>query len=225
MRKEFQPKIPQHCIEQTKDYVKLYTNHDDLPVLPDLKTTARKYSNQPNSKENLELCLNMCWRPQLTVIGIQGLPSDLSKAGNVVVKGLTYRCSLRIAPSQDGEKMAQQLRKVLLDKKPDDSFNAKVDFSVVDIGNGFSAPDLPPKLKRIILTSTKEAYGGREPIYSGDGGSIPFMEIFSQAFPKANYMLTGCCMPTSNEHCANENLDLEYCRKFITTISLTLSRI
>ena len=116
----------------------------------------------------------------MTVIGIQGLPTDLSKAGNVVVKELKFRCSLRTAPSQDGNEIAKQLRKVLLDKKKNEStFNAKIDFELVDVGNGFAAPDLPPKLKAIVRNSSKEVYNGNDPIYAGDGGSIPFMEIFS----------------------------------------------
>ena len=87
----------------------------------------------------------MTWRPQLTIIGIQGLPSDLSKAGNVVVKELKYRCSLRIAPSQDCNKIGEQLRKTLL-AKGNDTWNAKIDFEIVDVGNGFVPPNLPPKL-------------------------------------------------------------------------------
>ena len=166
----------------------------------------------------------MAWRPQLTVIGIQGLPSDLSKAGNVVVKELKYRCSLRIAPSQDGNKIAKQLEKTLL-AKGKDTWNAKIDFEMCDVGNGFVPPDLPPKLNQIVKDASKEVYSGREPVYAGCGGSIPFMEIFSLHFPKANYLLTGACLTTSNPHCANESIDLEYYRKFVTTVSLVLSRI
>ena len=51
------------------------------------------------------------------------------------------------------------------------------------------------------------------------------MEIFAAEFPTANFLLTGAATISGNAHCANENLDLEYCKKFITTIALTLSRI
>ena len=51
------------------------------------------------------------------------------------------------------------------------------------------------------------------------------MEIFATEFPNANFLLTGCATESGNAHCANENIDLEYCRKFITAISLMLSRM
>merc|ERR1719362_266283 len=45
--------------------------------------------------------LGQWWRPALSVIGIEGLPSDLSKAGNVVYKELKFRLSMRTAPNCD----------------------------------------------------------------------------------------------------------------------------
>lgn len=57
----------------------------------------------------------------------------------------------------------------------------------------------------------------------GIGGSIPFMEVFSQHFPTANYILTGVGFPDSNAHAANENLDLAYNEKLIKVIARVLS--
>lgn len=105
------------------------------------------------------------------------------------------------------------------------TYGAKVEFEVGDIGNGFCAPDLPADIKSVVFQSTKEVFEGRDPVFVGCGGSIPFMEIFSQEFPNANFLLTGAATISGNAHCANENLDLEYCRKFITTVALILSRI
>ena len=51
------------------------------------------------------------------------------------------------------------------------------------------------------------------------------MEIFAKEFPNANFLLTGALTNDGNAHCANEFLNLEYCRKFITTIGLVISRI
>jgi acetylornithine deacetylase/succinyl-diaminopimelate desuccinylase-like protein len=68
-------------------------------------------------------------------------------------------------------------------------------------------------------------FGGNEPLFIGCGGSIPFMEFFSSMYPKANFLLTGVGFPDSNAHAANENLDLEFCRKLISTIGLTLSKL
>lgn len=102
---------------------------------------------------------------------------------------------------------------------------AKVSFEIVDTGNGFCAPDLPADIKAAVNQSSKDVFEGRDPVFVGCGGSIPFMEIFAQEFPNANFLLTGCATESGNAHCANENLDLEYARKFISTVALTLSRI
>lgn len=62
-------------------------------------------------------------------------------------------------------------------------------------------------------------------MFVGCGGSIPFMEVFSGIFPEANFLLTGVGFPDSNAHAANENLDLEYCRKLTTVIAILLSTL
>ena len=49
------------------------------------------------------------------------------------------------------------------------------------------------------------------------------MEVFSQHFPKANYILTGVGFPDSNAHAANENLDLAYNEKLVKVIARMLA--
>ena len=49
------------------------------------------------------------------------------------------------------------------------------------------------------------------------------MEVFNQTFPGANFLLTGVGFPESNAHSANENIDLDFCRKLTTVIALTLA--
>jgi len=44
-------------------------------------------------------------------------------------------------------------------------------------------------------------------------------------FPDANFLLTGCGFVESNAHAADENLDLEYCRKLTETIAHLLSKL
>ena len=84
---------------------------------------------------------------------------------------------MRIAPSQDAEKIGQQLQKALL-AKGNDTWDAKVDFEIVDVGNGFVPPDLPPTIKENVRSASNECFDGKDPVYAGCGGSIPFMEIF-----------------------------------------------
>mmetsp|Transcript_31489 Transcript_31489/g.41694 ORF Transcript_31489/g.41694 Transcript_31489/m.41694 type:complete len:81 (+) Transcript_31489:1232-1474(+) len=80
-------------------------------------------------------------------------------------------------------------------------------------------------MQKALHESTRDVFEGRDPIFNGDGGAIPFMTIFSEEFPEANFMLSGASTTTGNAHCADENLDLEYCRKFTTMVALTLSKL
>jgi acetylornithine deacetylase/succinyl-diaminopimelate desuccinylase-like protein len=81
---------------------------------------------------------------------MQGLPSDLSKAGNVIVKKMKVRCSMRLAPTHNADKVIDMLRQEFVGRQEDDTFGAQVDFEVVDAGEGFCAPDLPPRVKEIV---------------------------------------------------------------------------
>jgi hypothetical protein len=84
------------------------------------------------------------------VIGIEGLPSDLSKAGNVVYSQLKYRLSMRTAPNQDTKALAESLRKAFMEVPIEETFGAKIEFEIVDAGNGFCAPDLPEDVKSVV---------------------------------------------------------------------------
>ena len=107
-----------------------------------------------------------------------------------------------------------------------DTFGAKLEYTLLDGADGFSAPTLPVNVQKALKSATQEVFGeDREPFYVGCGGSIPFMEVFMREFPGTNFMLTGCCFPDSNAHAANENLDLKFCAKLTSVIALILAKI
>ena len=53
----------------------------------------------------------------------------------------------------------------------------------------------------------RRAYG-RDPVDKGIGGSIPFVQAFSDAYPHADLLLTGASDPASHIHGPDESLDL-----------------
>ena len=131
---------------------------------------------------------------------------------------------MRLAPTHKGDKVVEMLRHQFIERQEDDTFGAKIEFEVVDVAEGFAAPDLPLNIKEIINSSTTEVFG-KTPIYTGIGGAIPFMGLFAQEFPKANFLLTGICGITCNAHAANENIDLELTNKFTAALAIILSKI
>ena len=47
----------------------------------------------------------------------------------------------------------------------------------------------------------------------GTGGSIPFMGMLGEKFPKAQFLVTGLLGPNSNAHGPNEFLDIDTGKK------------
>lgn len=131
---------------------------------------------------------------------------------------------MRIPPRLSSKKCVEILEEKLT-AQGDDTFGAQIQFECLDAGDGFDAPDLPAELKRCLNEATAEIFANQAPLYVGCGGSIPFMDVFAQAFPGSNFLLTGVGFPDSNAHSANENLRLEYCRKLTTAVSVFLSKM
>lgn len=105
------------------------------------------------------------------------------------------------------------------------TFGANLEFKVVDGGDGFYAPELPKDVKQKVYSACQEIFGGKNPVFIGCGGSIPFMEVFAQNFPQANFLLTGAAFADGNIHSANENLRLSYCENLTCFIGLLLSKL
>src|SRR6201987_1891356 len=70
----------------------------------------------PVTEDLTELVLNRTWRPQLAVIGIDGLPDPLN-AGNVLLPSTVAKLSLRLPPTLDPEEAGDR-GGALLEKDP-----------------------------------------------------------------------------------------------------------
>ncbi len=71
----------------------------------------------PMGDDLAELVLNRTWRPQLAVIGIDGLPKP-GDAGNVLLPYTAARLSLRLPPTLDAEAAGERLRALLEEDPP-----------------------------------------------------------------------------------------------------------
>ena len=59
------------------------------------------------------------------------------------------------------------------------------------------------------LEKSSRAYFGRGMSFIGEGGSIPFMGMLGEKFPKAQFLITGVLGPHSNAHGPNEFLHIQ----------------
>jgi len=160
------------------------------------------------SNENNELVLNRTWRPALSYIGVNGFPKD-GAVGNVLRPFSVLNLSLRLPPSINAEAV-QNILKDVLEKDP--PYQAEVNFKLQAAVSGWVAPKLESWLKD-CLNSASQTYFGKEEIYMGEGGSIPFMNILSNMFPKAQFVITGVLGPHSNAHGPNEFIHIPTAKK------------
>jgi acetylornithine deacetylase/succinyl-diaminopimelate desuccinylase-like protein len=172
----------------------------------------------PMTDDLTELVLNRTWRPQLAVIGIDGLPTP-SNAGNVLLPSTAAKLSLRLPPTLDAAAAGTVVR-TLLEKNP--PHGARVEFEPGPSAAGWNAPALSPWLEQSLAHSSEIAFGA-PPAYMGEGGSIPFMAMLGEKFPNAQFVVTGVLGPHSNAHGPNEFLHIPSARCIALVIAQVLA--
>ena len=59
------------------------------------------------------------------------MPTDVNSAGNVIYKGMRFRCSMRIPPHMSAKEVVKNLKKKLMKPGPE-TFGAKIEFECLD---------------------------------------------------------------------------------------------
>jgi acetylornithine deacetylase/succinyl-diaminopimelate desuccinylase-like protein len=150
-----------------------------------------------------ELLLASTWRPTLSVTGAEGLPS-LQNAGNVLRPYTSLKLSFRLPPGVDAQAAASAVKKAL---EADPPYGATVSFDVESSMGGWNAPSTAAWLEAAIQSASRTFFG-RDAMYMGVGGTIPFMGMLSEKFPRTQFLITGVLGPHSNAHGPNEFLDI-----------------
>jgi acetylornithine deacetylase/succinyl-diaminopimelate desuccinylase-like protein len=171
-------------------------------------------ATQPMVRDLNELVLHRAWRPTLSVTGADGLP-PLKSAGNVLRPATALKLSLRLPPTVNAESAARTLKQLLEDSPP---HGASVRFDVEQTATGWNAPPLAPWLET-ILEQASQAHYGKAAAHMGEGVTIPFMGMLGQAYPEAQFVITGVLGPHSNAHGPNEFLDLPYAQKLTCCVA------
>jgi acetylornithine deacetylase/succinyl-diaminopimelate desuccinylase-like protein len=171
----------------------------------------------PIDSDNTELVLNRTWKPQLAITGAAGL-TDVGSAGNVMRPITSARVSIRLPPEVKGEK-AKDFVTELLTKDP--PYGAKVRFESEEGNDGWNAPPVAEWLEKALNDASK-TYFGAPSMYMGEGGTIPFMGMLGDKFPKAQFMITGVLGPESNAHGPNEFLHIPTAKKLSCCVAETI---
>jgi acetylornithine deacetylase/succinyl-diaminopimelate desuccinylase-like protein len=173
---------------------------------------------EPMANDNVDRLLNRTWRPALSYTGIEGLPS-LNDAGNVLRPYSSLKLSMRLPPTIDGDAASAALKQTLESNPPQ---GARVRFEADQAASGWNAPDIAPWLHRSLQQASQQAYG-RDVMYMGEGGTIPFMAMLGDAYPESQFMITGVLGPKSNAHGPNEFLHIPFARRLTTCVSQVIA--
>ncbi len=170
------------------------------------------------SNDPTELIINNTWRATLAVTGAEGLP-PLQSAGNVLLPEVACKLSLRLPPTCDAGRATQAVIAAL---EHDPPYGAQVSFDSAAATGGWNAPAFAPWLEESITKASRTVYG-REAVHIGCGGTIPFMGMLGEQFPKTQFFITGVLGPHANAHGPNEFLHLDYAKKLTACVSLVLA--
>ena len=181
-----------------------------------------KFPLQPGVKavtdSNVELILNRTWRPGLAITGAEGWPT-IQNAGNVLRPSTKLKLSIRIPPRVDPKAAAAAVKQAL---EKDPPYGAKVTFEPSGANAGWDAPEMAPWLDK-ALEEASQRHFGKPAMYMGEGGTIPFMYMLGEKFPKAQFCITGVLGPGSNVHGPNEFLHIPTAKKLTLCVADVLA--
>jgi acetylornithine deacetylase/succinyl-diaminopimelate desuccinylase-like protein len=173
---------------------------------------------KPMTDNGVELILNRTWRPGLAITGADGWPA-IGNAGNVLRPFTRLKLSIRIPPRVDPA-AAMAAVKQTLEKDP--PYGAHVHFSEATTSAGWDAPEMVPWLEKALDVASQRHFG-KPAMYMGEGGTIPFMYMLGEKFPKAQFCITGVLGPGSNAHGPNEFLHLPTARRLTLCVADVLA--
>lgn len=194
--REFYAQIPEARVQQTAAAAQVLGDsvYSEYPFQQGVVPVTRDFTQS---------LLNRTWRPQLAITGAAGLP-PLDNSGNVLRPVTAVKVSLRIPPLVDAETVTVFLKHLFENDPP---YGAKITFEPEQTAYGWNAPALEPWLETSLKRASLEFFG-KEACYWGEGGTIPFMAMLGEKFPRAQFVITGVLGPRSNAHGPNEFLDI-----------------
>lgn len=184
---------------------------DDIPLYDGVK---------PLKSDVKEAMINNRWKPSISILGVDNCPK-IEDNGFGVSKSINVRLSMRLPPGINGNNAMNALKKVINNNS---YFSAKFEFGYMSLAEGWCLSDISERTKNVLNKASLE-YFGKEIVFKGAGGSIPFITYFQTKYPKADVICTGILGADSFEHGPNENLNIEACKKMILILCYFLSEI
>jgi acetylornithine deacetylase/succinyl-diaminopimelate desuccinylase-like protein len=157
-------------------------------------------------------------KPAITVVGID--TTGIAAASNTLIPRARAKVSLRVAPGGDTRKHLDALTRHLQDHAP---WGAQVSVIPGDSGQPYAIDTTGP-----VYDAARRAFRdgwGTDPVFMGQGGSIPFIAEFADTFPDATILVTGVEDPAAQAHSINESLHLGVLQRAATAEALLLANL
>ena len=117
-------------------------------------------------------------------------------------------------------KQAQDAMEKTLKENP--PYNATVSIHFEEAASGWNAPETAPWLAE-AMNKASEIFYGESACSLSEGGTIPFMAMLGEQFPKAQFVITGVLGPGANAHGPNEFLHVPYAKKLTACVASILN--
>jgi cysteinylglycine-S-conjugate dipeptidase len=143
----------------------------------------------------------MWCKPAISVIALDATP--VAKASNTLIPVARARISARLAPGDDAAQAFAALLTHLNDHAP---WGAQVTVTGAETAEP-SLIDFSGPYAEAARAAFTEAWGV-EPVFVGQGGSIPMVADIGKAYPEATILITAVGDPDSRAHGADESLHL-----------------
>jgi len=148
-----------------------------------------------------EVYERLWYRPSLAVVALEGMP--LAEAGNQLIASAAARVGVRLAPGQDPVAMRDRVVSFLEAEPP---WGVEVETRAeLPVAGWLVEPEHPAF--EAAERALRAGYG-RDPVYIGCGGSIPFVAPFAEVLGGIPALLLGLEDPICNAHGENESLHL-----------------
>ena len=174
---------------------------------PDLVYPPERLQAESGMLEGVELLgsgsvVERLWhKPAVSVIALDATP--VAKASNTLIPSARAKISMRVAPGDDAVHAMACLRRHLETHAP---WGAQVTVGDGEVGQpaviAFEGP-VADAARAAVRT-----VWGREPVLIGQGGSIPLVAEFADAFPGAAILITAVADPDARWHGIDEGVHL-----------------
>ena len=156
-------------------------------------------------------------KPAISVIALTTTPVD--QASNTLIPAAQAKISLRVAPGDDADAALGHLERHLQEHAP---WGAHVRVERGETGQPAHIPFEGPYADA-AQAAFREAWT-TDVVFLGQGGSIPMVAAFRDAFPDATVLVTAVGDPDSRPHGANESLHLGDLERACLAEALMLER-